>query len=184
MTKIVNLENEIEIPEGVNIQLDGRNVTVEGPKGKLTKNFSQHTETDLILDGSILKFTSYFLNKRAKAKSLALVGLINNMIKGVTQGYTYKSKIVFSHFPITVEPDNKKRKIVIKNLYGGRKQLVVDIVGEDTQVKIEGDDVITEGINKEAVGQTAANMQEVCRLRGKRKKDPEVFMDGIWLFEK
>ena len=51
-------------------------------------------------------------------------------------------------------------------------------------MRVEKDDVIIEGIDKEAVGQTTANMQEVCRLRGKRKKDPETFMDGVWQWDK
>ena len=115
---------------------------------------------------------------------MAVVGYINNMIKGVTQGYVYKSKIVYSHFPLTVEPDNKKRIITIKNLYGGRKNIIVPIVGDETKVNVDKDDVIIEGINKQHVGQTTANMQEACRLRGKRRKDPETFMDGIWLWHK
>jgi len=184
MVKIVNLEDEIDIPEGVKVTIDKRIVAVEGPKGKLTKDYSHHKETEIALKGSKIKFNSYFLNKRKKSKYYGLLGFIQNMIKGVTEGYIYKSKIVFSHFPITVEPDNKKREIVIKNLYGGRKPLIVPIVGQDTQVSVDKDDVITEGIDKEAVGQTVANMQEICRLRGKRKKDPEVFMDGIWRWDR
>ena len=184
MTKIVNIEQEVEVPEDVKLTIDGKIVTAEGPKGKLIKNFSHFKDTAIEHQGSIVKFTAHFLNKRKKAKYLSFVGLFQNMLKGVTEGYTYKSKIVFSHFPITVEPDNKKRQIVIKNLYGGRKLLVVPIVGKETEVKVDGEDVVTEGIDKQAVGQTVANMQEVCRLRGKRKKDPEVFMDGIWVYSK
>ncbi len=185
MTKMVYLEKEVDIPENVKVNIsDDKVVTVEGPKGKLVKDFKRFEETTLSLEGNKLKFSAYYLNRSRKARFLASVGFFNNMIKGVTEGYTYKSKIVFSHFPITVEPDNKKREVVIKNLYGGRKTLVVPIVGKDTKVTVEKEDVITTGIDKEAVGQTAANIQEICRLRGKRKKDPEVFMDGVWVYEK
>ncbi|MHA1155767.1 MAG: hypothetical protein ACTSQK_06620 [Candidatus Heimdallarchaeota archaeon] len=41
--------------------------------------------------------------------------------------------------------------------------------------------MIITGINKEHVGQTSANIQEICKLRGKLHKDPRRFMDGIWL---
>ncbi|MHA1303334.1 MAG: 50S ribosomal protein L6 [Candidatus Heimdallarchaeaceae archaeon] len=184
MTKMVYVEKEVEIPDEVKVTLEGKVITVEGPKGKLTRDFSNYEEADISLEGNVMRFIGYYLNKRRKAKLLALVGLFENMIEGVTKGYTYKSKIVFSHFPITVEPDNKKREVVIKNLYGGRKPLVVPIIGKETKVTVEKEDVITTGIDKEAIGQTVANMQEKCRLRGKRKKDPEVFMDGVWVFEK
>lgn len=181
--KQLYIERSIELPEDLKITVKDRHVTIEGPKGTLTRNFDP-TDVEITKKGKKVDIKAYYINKKRKAATLAVVGYINNMIKGVMQGYTYKSKIVFSHFPLTVEPDNKKKIITIKNLYGGRKHITVPIVGPETTVKIDKDDVIIEGIDKEAVGQTTANMQEACRLRGKRKKDPETFMDGIWLWDK
>ncbi len=187
-TKVIKMKQlyiarSIELPEDLKITVKDRHVTIEGPKGTLTRNFDP-TDVEITKKGKKVDIKAYYINKKRKAATLAVVGYINNMIKGVMQGYTYKSKIVFSHFPLTVEPDNKKKIITIKNLYGGRKHITVPIVGPETTVKIDKDDVIIEGIDKEAVGQTTANMQEACRLRGKRKKDPETFMDGIWLWDK
>lgn len=181
--KQLYIERSIELPEDLKITVKDRHVTIEGPKGTLTRNFDP-TDVEITKKGKKVDIKAYYINKKRKAATLAVVGYINNMIKGVMQGYTYKSKIVFSHFPLTVEPDNKKKIITIKNLYGGRKHITVPIVGPETTVKIDKDDVIIEGIDKEAVGQTTANMQEACRLRGKRKKDPETFMDGVWLWDK
>ena len=181
--KLVYLTKTIEIPEEIDITIDNKKVSVKGQKGVLTSDYTDH-DIDLEKRENALIITGFFLNKKKKAKTLAVVGGIQNMIKGVTNGYVYKSKIVFSHFPITVEIKDKQRQILIKNLYGGRKVLTVPIVGNDTKVRIDKDDVIIEGIDKQAVGQTAANMQERCRLRGKRKKDPETFMDGIWVWQK
>ena len=181
--KQLYIERSIELPEDLKITVKDRYVTIEGPKGTLTRNFDP-TDVEITKKGKKVDIKAYYINKKRKAATLAVVGYINNMIKGVMQGYTYKSKIVFSHFPLTVEPDNKKKIITIKNLYGGRKHITVPIVGPETTVKVDKDDVIIEGIDKEAVGQTTANMQEACRLRGKRKKDPETFMDGIWLWDK
>ncbi len=181
--KQLYIERSIELPEDLKITVKDRYVTIEGPKGTLTRNFDP-TDVEITKKGKKVDIKAYYINKKRKAATLAVVGYVNNMIKGVMQGYTYKSKIVFSHFPLTVEPDNKKKIITIKNLYGGRKHITVPIVGPETTVKVDKDDVIIEGIDKEAVGQTTANMQEACRLRGKRKKDPETFMDGIWLWDK
>ncbi len=177
------LEKDIELPEDVTITVKDHIVTVEGAKGKLIRDFSDFN-VELKKTKTKINVKAYFINKKKKAKALAVVGYIQNMIKGVTEGYVYKSKIVFSHFPITVEPDNKNRTVAIKNLYGGRKQINVPIVGEETTVKVDKDDVIIEGIDKQAVGQTTANMQEACRLRGKRRKDPETFLDGVWRWER
>lgn len=181
--KQLYIERSIELPEDLKITVKDRHVIIEGPKGTLTRNFDP-TDVEITKKGKKVDIKAYYINKKRKAATLAVVGYINNMIKGVMQGYTYKSKIVFSHFPLTVEPDNKKKIITIKNLYGGRKHITVPIVGPETTVKVDKDDVIIEGIDKEAVGQTTANMQEACRLRGKRKKDPETFMDGVWLWDK
>ncbi|MHA2357599.1 MAG: 50S ribosomal protein L6 [Candidatus Heimdallarchaeaceae archaeon] len=181
--KQLYIVKEILIPEEVKISIKGKTVTAEGTKGTLTKSFEKE-DIELKKTKKKIDVTAYYINKRKKASTLAVVGHIENMIKGVSEGYVYKSKIIFSHFPITVEPDNNKRIVTIKNLYGGRKPIVVPIFGPDTNVKVDRDDVIIEGIDKEAVGQTTANMQEACRLRGKRKKDPETFMDGVWRWDK
>ena len=55
---------------------------------------------------------------------------------------------------------------------------------DGVKVKVDGDDVIVEGIDKEAVGQTAANIQELTRQRGKRRQSPKTFMDGLFIFNK
>ncbi|MCG3226403.1 MAG: 50S ribosomal protein L6 [Candidatus Heimdallarchaeota archaeon] len=177
------LEKDIDLPENVTLTLKDKVVTVEGAKGTLTRDFSDF-DVELKKTKTKINVKAYFINKKKKANALALVGYIQNMIKGVTEGYVYKSKIVYSHFPITVEPDNKKKTVAIKNLYGGRKQINVPIIGEETTVRVDKDDVIIEGIDKQDVGQTTANMQEACRLRGKRRKDPETFLDGVWRWDR
>ena len=101
-----------------------------------------------------------------------LVAHINNLITGVTYGYKYNLKIVYSHFPIRVTPEGKKNRLRIENLYGGRKALYAVIL-DGVKVKVEDEDVVVTGINKEAVGQTAANIQEITRQRGKRRKSPQ-----------
>ena len=181
--KQLYLEKEIEVPEDVKLTIKNKVVTVEGAKGTLTRSF-ENVDFDISRTGKKVHIKAYYINRERKAATLAVIGYINNMIKGAREGYVYKSKIIFSHFPITVEPDNNKKQVTIKNLYGGRRHITVPIVGSDTKVSVDKDDVIIEGIDKEAVGQTTANMQEACRLRGKKRKDPETFMDGVWLWDK
>jgi large subunit ribosomal protein L6 len=151
----------VEIPEGVEGTLDGRVVTIKGKNGELVRDFSHAP-----------------INK----KEAALVGTvrshIQNMIKGVTTGFTYKLKIVFSHFPITVKVQGKT--LTIQNFTGERSPRKAKIMG-DTKVTIKGDDIIVQGINLEDVSQTAANIQNATKIR---KKDPRVFLDGIYVFEK
>jgi large subunit ribosomal protein L6 len=87
-------------------------------------------------------------------------------------------KIVFSHFPITVKLQDKN--VVIENFTGERRPRRVKING-DVKVKIEPDDIVLSGINLEQVSQTAANIEQSTKVRG---KDPRVFLDGIYTYER
>lgn len=178
MPKAVYVEKTVETPEGVTISLEGMKVTVNGSKGSLERDFTGEP-VKMVLTKKALKLSVAFPSKRELAMLGTITAHVNNMITGVTQGYTYKLTIVYSHFPITV--DIKQEEILIKNLYGQRHPRKAKIFGDDVKVKVDGDEIIITGINKEHVGQTSANIQEVCRLRGKFHKDPRRFMDGIWL---
>jgi large subunit ribosomal protein L6 len=100
------------------------------------------------------------------------------MIKGVTQGFTYKLKIVFVHFPMTVRVQG--RRIVIQNFIGERQDRYADIAG-NVNVTVQGEDVLVEGVDIEEVAQTAANIQQACKIR---KKDLRKFLDGIYVYSK
>jgi len=167
----------VEIPEGVDGTLEGRIVTIKGKKGELTRDFS-HAPIKISLDDKTVTVQASWPRK----KEAALVGTvrshIQNMIKGVTTGFTYKLKIVFSHFPITVKI--KEKALTIENFTGERDLRKAKIMGE-TKVTVKGDDVIVQGINLEDVSQTAANIQNATKIRN---KDPRVFLDGIYVYEK
>jgi large subunit ribosomal protein L6 len=85
---------------------------------------------------------------------------------------------VFSHFPISVK--TKEKTILIENFTGERNPRKARIIG-NAQVKIQGDDVVVQGINLEEVSQTAANIEQATRIR---RKDPRVFLDGVYVYEK
>ena len=167
----------VEIPEGVDGKLDGRIVTIKGEKGELVRDFS-HAPIKIQLDGKTVTVQASWPRK----KEAALVGTvrshIQNMIKGVTKGFTYKLKIVFSHFPITVKIQGKI--LTIENFTGERNPRKAKIMG-DTKITVKGDDIIVQGINLEDVSQTAANIQNATKIRN---KDPRVFLDGIYVYEK
>ena len=167
----------VEIPDGVDGTLEGRIVTIKGEKGELTRDFS-HAPINIQLEGKTVTVQASWPRK----KEAALVGTvrshIQNMIKGVTAGFTYKLKIVFSHFPITIKIQGKT--LTIQNFTGERNPRKAKIMG-DTKVTVKGDDIIVQGINLEDVSQTAANIQNATKIRN---KDPRVFLDGIYVYEK
>ena len=166
----------VEIPEKVDAILEGRVVTIKGEKGELTRDFS-HAPINIQLDKKIVTVHANWPRK----KEAALVGTvrshIENMVKGVTKGFTYKMKIVFSHFPITVKIQGKT--FTINNFTGERSPRNSKIMG-DTKVIVNGDDIVIQGIDLEDVSQTAANIQNSTKIRS---KDPRVFLDGIYVYE-
>jgi len=167
----------VEIPEGVEVNVEGRVVTVKGEKGTLTRDFL-HAPVSIRSEKGIVVVKANWPRKREAALVGTVSSHIQNMIKGVTKGFTYKLKIVFSHFPISVKVHEKK-KVAIENFTGERSARIVDIVG-DTQVIVKGEDIIVQGLDLEEVSQTAANIERATKVE---RKDPRVFLDGIYVYE-
>jgi large subunit ribosomal protein L6 len=170
------LREEIPIPEGIEVTITDE-VSVTGSKGELKRNFKQKAIRILKDDGKIV-LEAQFPKKRDKAMLGTIKSHINNMITGLTDGFTYKMKIVYAHFPMTVKI--VESKVVIENFLGERHPRTAKILG-DSKVQIKGDEVIVSGVNKEDVGQTMANIEQATKIKG---RDPRVFQDGIYLVEK
>jgi len=167
----------IEIPSQVNIAIDKSRVSVSGPKGQIKRDLYypgiqiEKTEASIVINAS-----------KARRDQLAMMGTfeshIKNMIRGVLEGYEYKMKILYSHFPIQLKVD--KTEVLISNFLGEKKPRRAKILGE-TKVEIDRDIVIVRGISKEDVGQTAANIEQATRIKG---FDPRVFQDGVYIVER
>ena len=161
------LREEIPIPEGIEVTITDE-VAVTGSKGELKRNFKQRAIKILKDDGNIV-LEAQFPKKRDKAMLGTIKSHINNMIIGLTDGFTYKMKIVYAHFPMTVKVN--EGKVIIENFLGERHPRAAKILG-DTKVQIKGDEVMVSGVNKEDVGQTMANIEQATKIKG---RDPRVF---------
>ncbi|MFW5912500.1 MAG: 50S ribosomal protein L6 [Candidatus Hadarchaeota archaeon] len=171
------VKETLEIPEDVEWSLDGNEVSVSGPRGELSREFDMKG-VDLEREGDELIVLAISSRKEFRASVGTVLSHVNNMIEGVTEGFSSKLKVFYSHFPVTVGIEGNKIKI--ENFVGGEKPLYADIVG-DTEVDIKGEEIIVSGFDKEAVGQTAANIEEATKLKN---RDPRVFQDGIYIVER
>lgn len=176
MAQIAILREEIPIPDGITVTVDGA-VTVKGSKGQLSRDFNSRNITIKVEDGNVV-VEARFPKKKDKAMLGTIRSHINNMIVGLTDGFTYNMKIVYAHFPMTVKAAGDK--VTIENFLGERHPRTAKIVG-DAKVQIKGEDVTVSGINKEDVGQTMANLEQATKIKG---RDPRVFQDGIYLISK
>ena len=178
MTKS-NVEITEEVPkvEGAKVEISGTEVKVSGKLGIVTREFS-HPRIEVSMKGGNLCVTSRGPSKKEKALMGTWGSHLNNMQRGVTEGFTYKMKIVYSHFPMKAMV--KGNDFVIENFIGERHPRVTRILG-DTKVQVKGDIVEITGPDKEHVGQTAANIEQLTRIKD---NDPRVFQDGIYITEK
>ena len=154
-------------------------VTIKGPKGTLEREFKTKEEVHIDKEGNRIKIWALFPRRKTKAMIGTIRAHINNMITGVTKGYVYKLRIHYRHFPMNVSVEGNK--VVIKNFLGEKHPRYAEIL-DGVTVKVKGkEEIIVEGIDKEKVGQTAANIEQATVVRG---RDPRVFVDGIYIVEK
>jgi large subunit ribosomal protein L6 len=177
MTIAGKIESTIAIPGGVTIVQNGVTVTVKGPRGELSRNFA-HPRVNIAIGEGEVRVSSEYPRIKDKAMVGTYVAHVNNMIKGVTVGFTYTLKIVFSHFPMKVSV--KDNRVEINNYMGGHAPRYADIVG-GCKVKVSGADVTVEGNSIEACGQTAANLEKATSRLG---FDKRTFQDGIYIVQK
>ncbi|MFW9939902.1 MAG: 50S ribosomal protein L6 [Candidatus Thorarchaeota archaeon] len=181
MVKIAFFKEELEIPDGVEVLLEGdHHIRVKGPNGDITKDFSHVRAIKVTIKNKKVIFSTDFPKGGTLALIKTVVSIINNLMIGVQTNYKYISKIAYSHFPCSVRVDEKNQIIFVENFLGERAPREAKIL-DNVKVEVKGDDVYFIGPDKEALGQSAANVKRACRIR---KKDPRVFQDGVYLYRK
>ena len=187
MTNAVEKEEGISfrivIPEGTNVTLSGTTVKVEGPKGTVERELwhpGVHIQIEQSDEGNEVVITTDTQRKKIGAIAGTYASHIRNMITGVNEGFFYKLAVVHAHFPMQVALTKEADAVSISNFFGERKPRIAKIV-KGVTVEIKGKEIVVSGINKEAVGQTAANIEQTTRIKG---YDPRVFQDGIYLVDK
>ena len=166
----------------VKIQLSGRQVTVEGTRGKLVKDFS-HLKIDLKLvnKGKTVRAEQWFGNRAAMSSIRTVITHIKNMFKGVQKGFLYRMKIVYSHFPISVAVENGN--IEIRNFLGEKYTRSVKLPGTVImeRPKDAKDEITFSGNDIDEVSKVCADIHGVTRVTD---KDIRKFLDGIYVSQK
>lgn len=171
-------EKEIVISSETTLEIAGQKLKVSGPKGSLEKNLKISKEIKIEKQDNKVKVSSVIEERKNKALVGTTIAHIRNAIEGVTKGFTYRLKAVYSHFPITVKVEGDK--VLIQNFLGERVPRVAKIIPR-VEVKVEGAEITVSGIDLEAVSQTAARIELATRRTGYDKK---IFQDGIWITSK
>jgi len=143
----------VNIPQGVKVVIEGRNISIEGPKGKLFFTFSSLVSVQQDDKTIVVKPVSN--EKLAKALFGTTRALINNMVKGVTEGFKKELDIV----GVGYKAQMKGKTIVLQ--IGFSHPVEIDIP-EGINVSLpSATKIIIEGIDKAKVGQFAANIRRI-----------------------
>lgn len=170
-------ERTVAIPEGVNVSLEGSVLKIKGPKGDLSRDM-WYPGIEIRVEGN----AAFFKTESKKKAITSMVGTLaahcSNMCTGVSNGFQYSLKVVYSHFPIQLKVQGEVFEIV--NFLGEKFPRRAKIL-KGTNVKVGNDEVIVTGIDKEVVGATASNIERATRIRD---RDPRVFQDGIYIINR
>ncbi|XP_072979554.1 large ribosomal subunit protein uL6-like [Typha angustifolia] len=182
--KTILATETMDIPEGVAVKVKAKLIEVEGPRGKLTRNF-KHLNLDfqLVEDGRKLKVEAWFGTRKTMAAIRTAISHVQNLITGVTKGYRYKMRFVYAHFPINASIANSNTSIEIRNFLGEKKVRKVDMLQGVAVLRSEKvkDELILDGNDIELVSRSAALINQKCHVKN---KDIRKFLDGIYVSEK
>ncbi|CAK8571082.1 unnamed protein product [Lathyrus sativus] len=139
--KTILSSETMDIPEGVSIKVHAKLIEVEGPRGKLVRDF-KHLNLDfqLITDENgkrKLKVEAWFGSRKTSAAIRTALSHVDNLVTGVTKGYRYKMRFVYAHFPINASIANSNTTIEIRNFLGEKKVRKVDLLEGVTVVRSE-----------------------------------------------
>ena len=148
----------VVIPAGVTVTVaDGNKITVKGPKGTLERVLAP--EMDIKVENDTVVVTRPNDLKKMKSLHGLTRTLINNMVTGVSQGYTKELEVN----GVGYRAAKQGNKLVL-NL--GYSHVVEMIDPEGIETAVDGNKITVKGINKEKVGQFAAE------IRDKRRPEP------------
>lgn len=167
----------VKIPDGIKVQLDGTTLKVVGPKGQLERSI-RFPQVTITIDGKEVVIATESRKKEITAMVGTFEAHTKNMCRGVLDGFEYRMKVVYSHFPIQLKIQGNR--LEINNFLGEKKARYATIVNGVT-AKIGNDEIVLSGIDKELLGNTSANIEHATKIRN---RDPRIFQDGIYIVER
>ena len=175
--RIANHEDILVIPKGIDVRIDGLDVSVKGKLGELRRRLLE-PGIKMRVESNTIKILVPKFTKKSKTKVGTIMAHIKNMFKGVSVGHTYKLKICSGHFPMNVSFTNNQ--LIVKNFIGEKipRTLKID---PGVKLTLEAPIITLEGIDRELCGRTASEIEHLTR---RADYDRRVFQDGIYITEK
>lgn len=141
----------VSIPSGVEVKLDGRQVSVKGPKG--ATNLEIHRDVEIAQEDNALTFAARSKTREAGALAGTMRALVGNIVTGVSQGFERKLELVGVGYRAQSQGN-------VLNLTLGFSHPVAFPVPEGITIETPSQtEILIKGIDKQKVGQVAANIR-------------------------
>jgi large subunit ribosomal protein L6 len=167
----------LDIPDEVDAEMDHLELTVDGPNGSVTRRL-WFPDVSVSVEDDTVVVESDEDDAETRATMGTFESHVRNMFYGVTEGWEYEMEVFYSHFPMQVRAEDDA--VVIENFLGEKAPRRTPIHG-DTEVQVDEEEITLSGPDIEAVGQTAADVEQMTRVTD---KDIRVFQDGIYITSK
>lgn len=164
----------VDVPEGVDVVIEPRKVTVNGKNGRISRVLL-HSNLTIAQEAGKLMLKALNATKREKMHLGSLQAHLKNMVAGVQNPFVFKLKICASHFPMNVTVTGNE--LVIKNFLGEKVPRRISF-DKDAKVKITGDVIEVAHADIELAGTTASKFEGITFIN---KRDRRVFQDGIYI---
>lgn len=163
----------IEVPKGVEVTIDGQNVSAKGPKGQ--RSVTLHDDVAISRDEAVLGVTARKQTQGAVAMAGTMRSLVNNLVIGVSTGFEKKLELRGVGYRAQAQGQSL-------NLTLGFSHPVVHKVPEGISVQTPTQtEIVVSGADKQTVGQVAADIRsyrppEPYKGKGVRYADERVVM--------
>ncbi|MDH3499133.1 MAG: 50S ribosomal protein L6 [Acidimicrobiia bacterium] len=143
----------VPVPSGVDLKIDGQRVTVKGPQGELRREFPDRVKIEMV-DGEAL-VTRFDDERQSRALHGLARALLANMVTGVSEGYQKSLSIVGVGYRASAAGKGIELQV------GFSHSVQVDAPDGITLEVPDPTNVLVKGIDKELVGQVAANIRKI-----------------------
>ena len=172
-----DINQKVEVPEKVKVEVKLPLVTVKGPKGDVSRMMTDK-RIAITVEGNTITLSAARATKKEKKIMHTYGAHLRNMVNGAAHGFMYEMKICAAHFPMTVAVSGSQ--LSIKNFIGEHTTRTLQL-RKGVSVKINGDIVQIESADKELAGLTASDIELLTRIKD---HDRRIFQDGIFIIGK
>jgi len=172
-----NIIEEITLPNEISGSINGNEVTCSKGSDKMTYIIKE-PKISIKTEGNKIILSCKKGSKLELKIIKSFAAHIRNLIRGLNEEFIYTLEACNVHFPMTLKLD---KNILIINNFLGEKEVRSAKILPGVKAEVKGTKITISSKNREAAGQTAANIEKATKIRN---RDRRIFQDGIFLVEK